>query len=245
MRYKFLLAIVGAALLSVACVLETPTPEAVPPTEVPADTQPAGATATAIPTATSGTSTTADGSPIKQFINIGGVSIPQYSNVPPVTIDTTAKYSATIRTTMGTMVIDLFADQAPLTVNNFIFLAKEGYYDGIIFHRVIPSFMIQGGDPTGTGGGGPGYKFQDEIVAALTFDQPGRLAMANAGAGTNGSQFFVTTVATPHLNGNHTIFGQITQGQDIADAISLTETAGQDRPTIPVVIQGIDITSRP
>ena len=171
--------------------------------------------------------------------------IPQYSHVPPVTIDVTAEYSATIRTSLGTIVVDLFADQAPVTVNNFIFLADDGYYDGVIFHRVIPSFMIQGGDPTGTGGGGPGYRFQDEIVAGLTFNRPGKLAMANAGPGTNGSQFFVTTVATPHLNGRHTIFGQVTAGQDIADAISFTQTGSQDRPSTPVVIQGIEITKSP
>ncbi|MBM11818.1 MAG: peptidylprolyl isomerase [Chloroflexi bacterium] len=148
-------------------------------------------------------------------------------------------------TNNGNMVIDLFADQAPLTVNNFIFLANDGYYDGVTFHRVIPSFMIQGGDPTGTGGGGPGYQFQDEIVAGLSFDQPGRLAMANAGPGTNGSQFFVTTVPTPHLDGNHTIFGQVREGQEVANAISLTPTGAQDRPTTPVIIQGIDIAILP
>ena len=192
-----------------------------------------------------GASTTSGGGPVKQQITIGGVTIIQYSNVPPIAIDVTAQYTATIRTNLGTMVIDLFADQAPVTVNNFIFLANDGFYNGVIFHRVIPSFMIQGGDPTGTGTGGPGYRFQDEFAAGLTFDQPGRLAMANAGPGTNGSQFFVTTVPTPNLNGAHTIFGQVTQGQDVADAISLTQTGAQDRPVTPVVIQGIEITKRP
>jgi len=164
---------------------------------------------------------------------------------PPVTIEVTARYSATIRTNLGTIVIDLFADQAPVTVNNFIFLANDGFYDGVIFHRVIPSFMIQGGDPTGTGSGGPGYRFQDEIAPGLTFDQPGKLAMANAGPGTNGSQFFITTVSTPHLNGAHTIFGQVAEGQDIVDAISLTETGAGNRPSTPVVIQGIEIAKNP
>ena len=215
-----------------ACVLETPSP-ASSPTPPPAQTSLAGSTPAS------------GGAPVKQIVNVGGVSIPQYSNVPPLTIDVTAKYTATIRTNLGTMVIELFAEQAPVTVNNFIFLANDGFYNGVMFHRVIPSFMIQGGDPTGTGTAGPGYRFQDEIVAGTTFDQPGRLAMANSGPGTNGSQFFVTTVPTPHLNGAHTIFGQITQGQDIADAISLTETGAGNRPITPVVIQGIEITKNP
>lgn len=213
-----------------ACVAEIPTSISSP---------------TPAPTRTVESTPATDGTPVKQFMDFGGISIPQYSHVPPVTIDVTARYTATIRTNLGTMVIDLFADQAPVTVNNFIFLANDGYYDGLIFHRVIPSFMIQGGDPTGTGGGGPGYKFQDEFVSGLTFDQPGRLAMANAGPGTNGSQFFVTTVPTPHLNGAHTIFGQVAQGQDVADAISLTQTGAQNRPATPVVIQGIEIAKSP
>ena len=197
------------------------------------------------PTLPAGASTAIGGGPVKQFINIGGVTIAQYSNVPPITIDVTAQYTATIRTNLGSMVIELFADHAPVTVNNFIFLANDGFYNGMIFHRVIPSFMIQGGDPTGPGTAGPGYRFQDEIVAGLTFDQPGRLAMANSGPGTNGSQFFVTTVPTPHLNGAHTIFGQIVEGQDVADAISLTEAGVQNRPVAPVVIQGIEINKSP
>ena len=215
-----------------ACVLETPSPPPAP-TTVPAPTQPTSVAP--IP----------GGGPVKQFLDIGGVRIPQYSNVPPVTIDVTAQYSATISTNLGTMVVDLFADQAPVTVNNFIFLANDGFYNGVIFHRVIPSFMIQGGDPTGTGFRGPGYRFQDEFVAGLTFEQPGRLAMANSGPGTNGSQFFVTTVPTTGLNGRHTIFGQVTEGQDVADAISLTPTNSEDRPLTPVVIQRIEITKSP
>ncbi|PKB71361.1 MAG: peptidylprolyl isomerase [SAR202 cluster bacterium Io17-Chloro-G6] len=176
---------------------------------------------------------------------IGGARIPQYSTVPPVSIDPSARYAAVIRTNVGNMDFELFPAQAPVTVNNFIFLANDGFYDGVIFHRVIPSFMIQGGDPTGTGTGGPGYKFQDEFVEDLTFDQPGRLAMANAGPGTNSSQFFVTTVPTPHLNGAHTIFGQIIQGQDVADAISLVETEPGNKPVTPIVIEGIDIAKNP
>ena len=206
----------------------TPTPT---PTPVPA--QPAGSTPAS------------DGTPVKQIVYVDGISISQYSNAPPVTIDVTAQYTAGIQTNLGTIVIDLFADQAPVTVNNFIFLANDRFYDGVIFHRVIPSFMIQGGDPTGTGSGGPGYRFRDEIAPGLTFDQPGKLAMANAGPGTNGSQFFITTVSTPHLNGAHTIFGQVAEGQDFVNAISFIETGAGNRPSTPVVIQGIEIAKNP
>ena len=191
----------------------------------------------------SGTATA--GQPVKQFVDVSGSRIAQYSNVPPVTIDTSAHYTAVIRTNLGNMDLELFAAQAPVTVNNFIFLANDGFYDGVVFHRVIPSFMIQGGDPLGRGTGGPGYRFQDEFVASLTFDQPGKLAMANSGPATNGSQFFVTTAPTPHLNNAHTIFGQITQGQDVADAISLAPSGANNRPVTPIIILGIDITKTP
>ena len=146
---------------------------------------------------------------------------------------------------MGNLEVELFAERSPITVNNFIFLADDGFYDGIIFHRVNPNFMIQGGDPTGTGMGGPGYKFKDALAASLIFDEPGKLAMANSGPNTNGSQFFVTTVPTPHLNGGHTIFGQITQGQEVADTISLADTVTGNRPVTPIVILGIDVTINP
>lgn len=238
-----------------ACALETPSPGFTPtPPPTAAPTLPGGATTapgqtlTTEPTPAPGQTlatepTPAFGdAPVKQSVNIRGVSIPQYSKAPPLTIDVTAKYTATIRTNLGTMVVELLAEQAPITVNSFVFLANDGFYDGIVFHRVIPDFMIQSGDPTGTGFEGPGYRFQDEFVESLTFDQPGYLAMANSGPGTNGSQFFVTTVPTPHLNGRHTIFGRITDGQDVADAISVTQTEAGNRPVTPVVIQGIDIT---
>jgi len=123
-------------------------------------------------------------------------------------------YRAVFCTAAGAVYIDLLEDYAPITVNNFVFLAQNGYYNNTSFHRVIPDFMAQGGDPTATGRGGPGYQFEDEFVGFLHFDQPGWLAMANAGAGTNGSQFFITTVPTPHLDNNHTIFGEVLQGQD-------------------------------
>ncbi len=159
-----------------------------------------------------------------------------------MTIDPSAKYSATIKTNRGSIVLELFPSAAPKTVNNFVFLAEQGFYDGIIFHRVIPNFMIQGGDPTGTGTSGPGYKFEDEFDPTLVFDRPGILAMANAGPNTNGSQFFITVVPTPNLNGAHTIFGQVLEGQEVADTISKVTTAAGNKPVEPVIIEGIEIT---
>ncbi|MDQ2692864.1 MAG: peptidylprolyl isomerase [Chloroflexota bacterium] len=120
----------------------------------------------------------------------------------------------------GEFVAELFADQAPVTVNNFVFLARQGYYDGTTFHRVLDGFMAQGGDPTGTGMGGPGYQFEDEFSDDLTFDRPGLLAMANSGPNTNGSQFFITYAPTPHLNGRHTIFGEVIEGMDVVNSIT-------------------------
>ena len=229
---------IAVSLLLAACVLETATPESLPTPTTQAEASP-------VPTESAGAISASGGAPVKQFVDVRGVNIPQYSSVPPLTIDVMAHYTATIRTSMGTMVIELFAAQAPVTVNSFIFLANDGFYNGGIFHRVIPSFMIQAGDPTGTGTAGPGYRFQDEFDAALSFDEPGKLAMANSGPGTNGSQFFITNVPTGWLDGAHTIFGQITEGQDVADAISLTQTGPGDKPVTPVVIQGIDIAKGP
>ena len=142
-----------------------------------------------------------------------------YPSAPAMTIDPKKSYSATLKTTKGDVVIDLFADKAPKTVNNFVFLAREGFYNGVTFHRVIKNFMVQGGDPTGSGSGGPGYKFGDEFHPALKHDGPGVLSMANAGPGTNGSQFFITHVATPWLDGKHSVFGRVTQGMDVVNAI--------------------------
>ena len=170
-----------------------------------------------------------------------GLTFKQFAEAPPLTIDPNGKYTATLTTNMGVIVVDLFAQSAPKTVNNFVFLAEDGFYDGLIFHRVIEDFMIQGGDPTGTGGAGPGYKFEDETSASDSFDKPGILAMANAGPNTNGSQFFITTVPTPHLNGNHTIFGEVVQGQDLAIAISKIAKDAQGRPSDPVIIESIMI----
>jgi peptidyl-prolyl cis-trans isomerase A (cyclophilin A) len=163
---------------------------------------------------------------------------------------------ARLRTNRGTIVVRLFPDHAPVTVRNFVELAegarewtdpqtrqpsKARLYDGTIFHRVIPNFMIQGGDPLGTGTGGPGYKFADEFHPDLSFSRPYLLAMANAGPGTNGSQFFITSAPTPHLNRRHTIFGEVIEGSDVVDAISHAQTGRNDRPVQDVVLESVEI----
>ncbi len=155
---------------------------------------------------------------------------------------------ATIETNMGNIELELFADKTPKTVENFVGLAEKGYYNGVIFHRVIDNFMIQGGDPTGTGRGGEslwGGKFNDEIDSSLTFDKPGYLAMANAGPNTNGSQFFITTVPTPWLNGHHTIFGKVVGGMNVVNKISKVETTKPyDRPVKDVVMKEVIIEKK-
>ncbi len=128
--------------------------------------------------------------------------------------------NAVIKTNKGDIEVELYASKTPITVGNFLNLAKHGYYDGIAFHRVIPDFMVQGGDPTGTGSGGPGYRFEDECRADLKHTGPGTLSMANAGPGTNGSQFFITHVKTDWLDGKHTVFGKVTKGQEVVDSIA-------------------------
>jgi cyclophilin family peptidyl-prolyl cis-trans isomerase len=144
----------------------------------------------------------------------------QYDAPPPMTIDTGKKYFATFEMEKGgTFVAELYADKAPITVNSFVFLAREGYFDGVTFHRVLDGFMAQGGDPTGTGMGGPGYQFVNED-SDLRFDKAGVLAMANAGRDTNGSQFFITFVPTPQLDGGYTIFGQVIEGMDVVNGIT-------------------------
>ena len=143
----------------------------------------------------------------------------QYSSPPTTTIDPGKKYTAKFETSRGTIIADLFPKDAPKTVNNFVFLARDGFYDGTVFHRVISNFMIQGGDPTGTGRGGPGYRFEDETKGSPHKHKPGSLSMANAGPNTNGSQFFITHVPTEWLDGKHTIFGQVCSGQDVVDSV--------------------------
>lgn len=140
-----------------------------------------------------------------------------YAAPPQMIIDKDKKYTATIETERGDLVIELFAADVPVTVNNFVFLAREGFYDGITFHRVIPDFMVQGGDPTGTGSGGPGYKFGDEFTKRS--HSSGTLSMANSGPGTNGSQFFITYSPQPHLDNHHSVFGQLTEGKEVLLAI--------------------------
>ncbi len=151
-----------------------------------------------------------------------------YSAPPPMTIDPSKNYVAIIQTEKGDIRLQLFADKAPRTVNNFVFLARQGFYDDTTFHRVLPDFMAQGGDPSGTGAGGPGYQFADEFDPTLRHDGPGVISMANAGPGTNGSQFFITYKATPWLDDHHTVFGKVVDGMDVLR--SLTPRDPQQNP---------------
>src|SRR5690349_2775565 len=148
----------------------------------------------------------------------------QYPAPPPLSIDQNKSYSATFVTSRGTIVCDLFPKDAPNTVNNFVFLARDGFYDGTKFHRVIADFMIQGGDPEGTGRGGPGYKFADELTENRRKHQVGSLSMANSGPNTNGSQFFITHIVTNWLDGKHTVFGQVKTGQEVVNTIKQGDT---------------------
>lgn len=148
----------------------------------------------------------------------------QWNTIPPMSIDVKKKYKATIETDRGNIEIELSPEYAPRTVNNFVFLTREGYYDGVSFHRVIKGFMIQGGDPTGTGRGGPGYKFGDEVRGNPLKHETGTLSMANAGPNTNGSQFFITHAPQPHLDGKHTVFGKVVAGMDVVNAIQQGDT---------------------
>src|SRR5579862_5953671 len=148
----------------------------------------------------------------------------QYPNPPAMTIDPAKKYTATISTSRGEIVCELFAKDAPKTVNNFVFLAREKFYDGTVFHRVIADFMVQGGDPTGTGRGGPASRFEDETKGNPHKHQVGSLSMANAGPDTNGSQFFITHVVTNWLDGKHTVFGQVRSGQEIVNKVQQGDT---------------------
>lgn len=181
--------------------------------------------------------------------------VSQPMSVPPNRLNGMAIHTAvaTISTNLGDIKVNLFGDHAPKTVKNFVDLSEKGFYDGVIFHRIIPNFMIQGGDPTGTGTGGPGYTFDDEIHPELVFSKPYLLAMANAGkrpdmtgrlAGTNGSQFFITTAETSWLNGKHSIFGEVAddESREVVDKISAAQTGGQDRPVEDITMQSVTIT---
>jgi peptidyl-prolyl cis-trans isomerase B (cyclophilin B) len=143
----------------------------------------------------------------------------QYSTPPATVIDASRKYTATLETSRGTIVCELYTKDAPKTVNNFVFLARDKFYDGTTFHRVIKDFMIQGGDPEGTGRGGPGYRFEDELKNNPNRHKVGSLSMANAGPNTNGSQFFITHIVTDWLDGKHTVFGQVLSGQDVVNSV--------------------------
>ena len=156
----------------------------------------------------------------------------QWNKPPEMTIDPKKEYKATLQTDKGDVIVKLFADKVPITVNNFVFLARQGYYDNTIFHRVISDFMAQGGDPTGTGTGGPGYKFRDEFHPSLRHDKPGILSMANAGANTNGSQFFITHVPTPWLDNKHSVFGEIIEGLDVLMAIPPRDPQRTNSPSV-------------
>jgi cyclophilin family peptidyl-prolyl cis-trans isomerase len=156
----------------------------------------------------------------------------QYTSCPPMVIDPLKQYTATIVTEKGDIVLELFPDVAPMTVNSFVFLANQGWYDGVTFHRVLPGFMAQGGDPSGSGMGGPGYAFKNEISSDLTFDRAGLLAMANSGPDTNGSQFFITYGPTSHLDGSYTIFGEVVDGMDVVEALTPRDPSqGGDLPS--------------
>ena len=163
----------------------------------------------------------------------------QYDSAPELTVDLATSYTATVKTNHGDITIELLPERSPQTVNNFVFLARDGFYDGVIFHRVIKGFMIQGGDPTGTGMGGPGYKFRDELEGDGAYTR-GTVAMANSGPNTNGSQFFIMhkDVGLPH---SYTIFGKVTDGIDVVDSIADSKTDRSDRPESEVRISAIEV----
>ena len=163
----------------------------------------------------------------------------QWSTPPAMSIDPKKVYTATLHTDKGDIEIRLHADKTPKTVNNFVFLARQGFYNGTVFHRVIANFMVQGGDPTGTGRGGPGYDFGDEFHYNLKHDKPGVLSMANAGPNTNGSQFFITHVATPWLDNKHSVFGQVTKGMEVVFSIPERDPSNVNAPAVH--ISSIDI----
>ena len=166
---------------------------------------------------------------------------PQYSTPPEMQIDPAGRYAAIVETSHGTVTVDLLAAHAPRTVNSFVFLAREGFFDGLTFHRIIPGFVIQGGDPVGTGVGGPGYEFEDELDNDLRYET-GTLAMANAGPNTNGSQFFIVTGRKGEgLPKNYSIFGKVRDGMDAVKAIESVPTGAQDRPKDPVLISSVRI----
>jgi peptidyl-prolyl cis-trans isomerase B (cyclophilin B) len=171
-------------------------------------------------------------------------STSQYSGPPEMVLSSNKDYYATLRTEKGPIRVRLFAEEAPQTVNNFVFLAREGYFDGTTFHRVIKDFMVQGGDPTGTGAGGPGYRIRDEFHPGLRHDKPGILSMANAGPNTGGSQFFITHAATPWLDGRHAIFGEVVEGMETVNTLRERDPQRDSEPGDRIESVEIDEVSR-
>jgi cyclophilin family peptidyl-prolyl cis-trans isomerase len=167
----------------------------------------------------------------------------QWNRAPEMALQPNTDYYATFHTAKGPIKVKLFAEEAPITVNNFVFLARQGYFDGTTFHRVIKNFMVQGGDPTGTGTGGPGYRIKDEFHPTLRHNRPGILSMANAGPNTGGSQFFITHTATPHLDGKHAVFGEVVEGMDVVNAIRERDPMRDRQPGD--TIERIEITEEP
>lgn len=158
----------------------------------------------------------------------------KYASAPPHVIDASKRYTAVFRTEKGDFEVELFARQTPHTVNNFVFLARDGFYNGVTFHRVLRGFMAQAGDPTGTGTGGPGYKFADEFDPTLRHSGPGVLSMANSGPNSNGSQFFITFAATPHLDDRHTVFGKVIRGMDVVFSITERDPSRATKPGVQI-----------
>ena len=174
---------------------------------------------------------------MESIIRANDLKEQQYTACPPMVIDPLKGYNATIETEKGTIVVELFPEVAPMTVNSFVFLAEEGWFDGVRFHRVLPDFMAQSGDPSGSGMGGPGYAFKNETSPDLTFDRKGLLAMANSGPDTNGSQFFITFAPTPHLDGSYTIFGEVLEGMDVVELLTPRDPSqGGDLPEGDLII---------
>lgn len=172
------------------------------------------------------------------------MSSKKWNTPPQMEIDPEKNYQATIHTDQGDIVMELFAEKTPTTVNNFVFLARNNFYDDTIFHRVIADFMAQGGDPTGTGRGGPGYQFGDEFHPDLKHDKPGVLSMANAGPNTNGSQFFITHVPTPWLDNRHTVFGEVIEGMDVLMAIPPRDPGNPNAPAVKINSVTIDVNPK-
>ncbi len=242
MKLPICLLLLAAPLALISCIVDLPTAS---PTATPESAS------TPIPTATperapTGTPTaTLPATPTSQVSVEGGRVVKQYSQPPPMTISRNSTFTANIRTNKGDITIELFASEAPVTVNNFVFLAREGFYDGVVFHRVIKDFMVQTGDPTGTGAGGPGYVFDDEPVTRGY--SRGIVAMANGGPNTNGSQFFIVQGATVSLEPKYTIFGQVIEGMDTVDVLAntpvrLTARGVASIPTEVLRIETIEIS---